>query len=221
MIHVVGLLARAGHGKTTVANYLRDHYGAEIVSFASPLKKIAKVAMDFSDSQLYGTQAEKEAIDPRYGFSCRTFLQRLGTEGIRAHLGELAFCEALALRISADSAPRVCVVDDLRFPNEAAFVNRLDRRKRRRDADGKMPSAMTGAVVKILCTDASVMAEGAGHASEAGIDAVVPNDLRGVVTSSRALGTAHLICAVEELIQGPGFVGLRDALLNSRDRLRT
>ncbi len=45
------------------------------MSLASPLKRIAQVTMGFSDAQLYGTQEEKEAIDPRYGMSARVFLQ--------------------------------------------------------------------------------------------------------------------------------------------------
>jgi dephospho-CoA kinase len=38
---VIGLLGRQGSGKSTVARYLRDTFGAQVISFASPLKNMA------------------------------------------------------------------------------------------------------------------------------------------------------------------------------------
>lgn len=218
LIHVVGLLAKAGHGKTTVANFLRDYYGAEIVSLAAPLKQIAKVVMDFSDAQLYGTQEEKEAIDPRYGFSCRTFLQRLGTEGIRENLGPLVWCEALALKMQTRArrnGTRVFVIDDMRFRNEVEFVNRLDRRERTTGSP-----AIFGHTIKLLCTDAPVMASGSAHASEAEMDLIEPHELRACVRSSRAQGVDHLISEFDEtLTYCPELSGLKAALLESRRQI--
>ncbi len=233
MIHVIGLLARAGHGKTTVANYLRDEYGVEIVSLASPLKKIAKVVFDFSDDQLYGTQAQKEAIDPRYGFSARIALQKLGTEGIRAHLGAETFCEGLALAIrrkhealraspslslysrgAIEAGPSmVCAVDDMRFPNEAEFVAELDRRESRRDGAPKM----FGHVLKIVCLDAPPSGNDA-HASEAGIDLVEPRHIDATIVSSRSRGVEHLIGELRATLALPRFSELRRALEASRAR---
>ncbi len=247
MIHVIGLLARAGHGKTTVANYLRDEYGVEIVSLASPLKKIAKVVFDFSDDQLYGTQAQKEAIDPRYGFSARIALQKLGTEGIRAHLGAETFCEGLALAVrrkyealserppqgprgANDAGPSmVCAVDDMRFPNEAEFVAELDRRESRRDGAPKM----FGHVLKIVCLDAPPSGNDA-HASEAGIDLVEPRHIDATIVSRRnpvkedahgnltggGFGVEHLLGEVRATLALPRFSELRRSLEESRARRR-
>lgn len=212
MIHVLGLLARAGHGKSTVANYLRDHYGVGIVALAAPLKKIAKIAMDFSDDQLYGTQAQKEAIDPRYGMSARIFLQKLGTEGIRAHLGEMVFCEGMAHAVRlvhAYDGSSVFAVDDMRFPNEAEFVHGLDTRSG--------SPKMFGHVIKIVCTDAPPSGNDA-HASEAGIDLVEPRHIGATIVSSRAQGVAHLIGELDRTLGLPEFAGLLKAMKASKAR---
>lgn len=181
MIHIVALLAKAGHGKTTVANYLRDQYGAKIVSLATPLKKCAQKVMAFSNEQLWGSQEQKEAIDPRYGFSARRFLQLLGTEGLRQEFGGDVHVRALLHSIRNDDAEspyhNVYVVDDARFPNEVeAIVDSLDHH---------------GACLKIVCTDAPETAWGL-HASETGIDQVPAELVAATVVSSREKGVKDL-----------------------------
>jgi hypothetical protein len=200
MIHILGLLARAGSGKTTVANYLRDNYDARIVSLASPLKQIAKVVMDFSDEQLYGTQAQKEAIDSRYGFSAREFLRKLGTEGIRENLGADVWIDVLLDRAtnaaSEDPTHSVFIVDDMRFVNE---VNRIRSARSRELPNGSLVD-IKAAVIKIVCTDAPTPP--GDHASEREIDLIPETSLDAVVTSSRALGVHHLTGEVEKAISG-------------------
>lgn len=175
---ILGLLGRAGHGKTAVARWLRDDRGYEIVSLAEPLKRVAQTVMGFSHAQLYGTQAEKEAIDPRYGFSARTFLQRLGTEGLRGEYGDDVHVRALLRR---------CVpgwlycVDDLRFLDECAAIN-----------------ARGGSVIRIVCTDAP--GPTSCHASETECDHVPESWLLGTVVSSREQGLGHLIGEVAGLL---------------------
>jgi dephospho-CoA kinase len=188
MIFVLGLLAKAGHGKTNAANYLRDTYGAKIVSLAGPLKRCAQKVMRFSQEQLFGTQAQKEAIDPRYGMSARMFLQKLGTEGLREEFGEDVHIRALLAwmerqdTVSEDHC--VYVVDDVRFVNEVEALALTD--------------SFHGAVIKIVCTDAP---GGAGdHASESSIDSVPDELLAATVISSRALGVEDLRQKLEAAI---------------------
>lgn len=118
MTVIIGLLGPAGSGKSTVAQHLVEKYGAKRYSLAAPLKEIAKRAFDFTDEQVRGTQEQKEAPDPRYGGkSARWFLQRLGTEGIRAVLGGDFWIKHCLETIERES-PAIAVVDDLRFDNE-------------------------------------------------------------------------------------------------------
>lgn len=201
MIHVLALLAKAGHGKTTTANYLVNEYGAKTVSLAAPLKKIAKAVMNFGDEQLWGTQAQKESLAPpthcgvderipgavrnAYGdlMSARIFLQKLGTEGLRTFIGPTVFLDALVHSIATDyaaterarGADAVYIVDDARFINEVAFIQALTHR------DG-LPKFF-GTAIKLVCEDAPPSGNDA-HASEAEVDRI-PADLLNATVVSR------------------------------------
>lgn len=123
MTVIVGLLGPAESGKSTSAQYLVDRYGARRYALATPLKEIARRAFDLSVAQVYGTQADKDAIDPRYNVSARWLLKRLGTEGIRAVLGA-DFWWKYALDTIARDRPEFAVIDDVRFINEAEGIGR-------------------------------------------------------------------------------------------------
>jgi len=114
---IIGVLGPAASGKSTLAQYLVDKYGAKRYSFAHPLKKIVRQAFDLTKDQVWGSQASKETVDPRYGVSPRWLLQRLGTEGIRNTLGADFWWE-LCLQQILDDAPTLAVIDDFRFNNE-------------------------------------------------------------------------------------------------------
>jgi hypothetical protein len=207
MLHILVLLARAGHGKTSIANYLRDTYNAQIVSLAGPLKRCAQKVMRFSDAQVYGSQLEKETVDPRYGMSAREFLQRLGTEGLREEFGQDIHVRALMHHIARldeeAEVDRVYVVDDVRFPNEVNAV-----------VDSE---SLHGACIKIICTDAPPTPNG-GHASEAGIDLVYSEQIASTLVSSRAQGVQHLLGELEKALNTvPRLAPFRRALDRSVD----
>jgi hypothetical protein len=207
VIYLLGVLAKAGHGKTTVANHLVASRGAAVRPLAAPLKRAVQNVFAFSDAQLWGSQADKEADDPRYGFSARWLLQRLGTEGLRQEFGEDVHLRALLLQLRREEearppgAPtRLYVVDDVRFPNDAAFVH----------AGG---AGYRGAVLKIVSTDAPA-SRNATHASELAIAEVDPGDIAATVVSSRAQGIPHLLEGVDRaLATAPGFACIRPALI--------
>lgn len=114
---IVGLLGPAGSGKTAASRYLVDKYGAKVYTLAKPLKEIVRLAFDLTEDQVYGTQETKERIDERYGVSPRWLLQRIGTEGVRAVMGEDFWWEHCMANILTDY-PEVVVVDDFRFISE-------------------------------------------------------------------------------------------------------
>lgn len=80
----LGLTGEMGHGKSTVALYLCQHYGYSEYSFAKPLKEGVKQLFSFSNEQVYGE--EKNQIDERWGVSPRYIFQQIGTELFRNHL---------------------------------------------------------------------------------------------------------------------------------------
>lgn len=212
MIYIIGLLARSGHGKTTVAQHLAERYGAEIRSIAGPMKRAVQKVFGFSDAQVGGTQAEKEAVDSRYGFSPRWLLQRLGAEGLREEFGDDVHLRALvrSLRLEQRERPsedkhRLVVVDDVRFPNDARFlaVGGPDYR---------------GVVFKLACLDAPAPAgPGAIHASEVGIDLVEPHDVAGTIVSSRAQGKEHLFGEVRRALEQEEVARLLGPVLDRRE----
>lgn len=206
MIYILGLLAKSGHGKTTVARHLVDAFGAQIRSLAGPMKRAVQKVFGFSDAQVWGTQADKEAVDRRYGFSPRWLLQRLGTEGLREEFGEDIHLQALLHGLRKEEAgrpteavPRLYVVDDVRFPNDARFI-----------ATGG--PGYCGAVLKIVASDVPAT-EHATHASEIAIDDTRLEDIAATIISSRAEGPLHLARAVDRALhEAPGCVALRPAL---------
>lgn len=120
---VVALTGPAGSGKSTAANYLVRHRGYERVKFAGPLKRMV-AAMGLSDEHIEGSMKEA-ALDMLCGKTPRHVMQTLGTEWGRKCIGE-DFWVRLWLR---DASVRLfssrVVVDDCRFPNEAAAVRSL------------------------------------------------------------------------------------------------
>jgi len=65
---IIAFCGLAGSGKDTACNYLVDR-GYQKMSFAAPLKQMAKIAFGFSDEQLYGPSSKREEQDTRYPFS--------------------------------------------------------------------------------------------------------------------------------------------------------
>lgn len=131
MTILIGLCGSAGSGKTTAAEYLANKYGARLYALADPIKQIVGKAFGLTHEQLWGTQEEKDTVDPRYNVSPRWLVRRVGTEGIRGVLGADTWIRHTFERIEHD-APPLAVIEDVRFFNEMQAVH--DWRRWNRDA---------------------------------------------------------------------------------------
>lgn len=128
---LIGITGHKNSGKDTVGKILTAEHGFVRFGFADPLKEMALAidpyVLDFDDSP-----CRLGELVARYGWeyakgldTVREFLQRLGTEGVRDHLGENIWVDATMQRVdSMFKAGFDVVVTDVRFPNEAAAIRR-------------------------------------------------------------------------------------------------
>lgn len=118
MTIIIGLLGPAGSGKSLVAKHLETKYDAKVYTLAAPLKQLVGNAFELTKKQLYGSQEDKETVDPRYNVSPRWLFQRIGTEGFRKVFGPDFWVDQLYMKVLTDN-PSLAVVDDVRFVSEA------------------------------------------------------------------------------------------------------
>lgn len=175
-VQIIGVCGRKRHGKDSVGRVLRDHFGYTCTAFADPLKRVVMSLYGLSWDQVFGEDAEKEAVIERWGLSPRQIMQRFGTEvgrgvhpdtWIRNTLDNIHSAvsgRGAWLRDDAHrefihcwtAAPKHWVVTDVRFPNEAAAI---------REAGGQVWTIVRPSLG--VSTDE--------HASEKSVDLVVPD----------------------------------------------
>lgn len=127
---LIGITGKIGSGKTTASRYLCNHWFFKEYTMAEPLKDIAKI-FGFNEAELYGTQAQKLKIHPKWGISAREFLQKVGTDLFRDKLREVIpdmkieksiWCDIFKLKYNKDCST---VVSDIRFVDEAQTIKEL------------------------------------------------------------------------------------------------
>ena len=154
---LIGLYSPApGCGKTTVANLFIEH---QRVSFAAPLKRAVWRLLDgLGISGSHFAYTDKEAVIPELGVSARHMMQTLGTEWGRACIHPdfwVMIARAQTERIMADGGS--VVIDDVRFPNEAAMIRDLGGELWRIDRPGVIYSG--------------------DHSSEGGLEDIIPHQV--------------------------------------------
>ena len=127
MKNIIGLYSPAAQsGKSTVAKFLAQECGYEVVPFAQTLKEMLipmlKV-LGYSDDEAYRlVRVDKQVVVPGAEVSVRHMLRTLGTEW-----GRQCIHPDIWLRCWQESIKPydLVVVDDVRFPNEADLVRNL------------------------------------------------------------------------------------------------
>lgn len=114
---IIGLTGKKGCGKSTVGRIIAEEWNYGIKSFATPIKLMLS-AMGLSSDELYDPQ-KKEEIIPEFGKSPRELMQLLGTEFGRTLVSQNIWVSSLERELEEE---RNYVVDDVRFPNEAAMI---------------------------------------------------------------------------------------------------
>lgn len=130
MSEIIGLYSSCPQsGKSSIANYL-SVYNFKTVSFARPLKQMVRSLISnlgYSPElvERFMTEAKEEAI-PNLGVSARHLMRTLGTEWGRdcVHPDVWNRCWRVAVDRHTRNGHHV-VVDDVRFPNEAALIRQI------------------------------------------------------------------------------------------------
>lgn len=170
--YLVGITGVAGSGKDTAAAGLVSA-GWTRQAFADPVRSmalaidpiIAATIGDRGDLFPYKGRLRLATIVQDFGWNeakgipeVRHFLQRLGTEAVRAHLGDDAWVQAFerARDRRADT-----VAPDVRFPNEAHHIQRMGGMVIRIDRPGVGPlNAHASEDIGGIPVDATVVNDG-------------------------------------------------------------
>lgn len=122
---ILALAGPKGVGKTTTARILKHSSpifsAAAIKSFAGPLKDMLQTILP---PEAFTAEGKEDAVYGLCGRTPRYLMQTLGTEWGRKIVGEQVWLETMRRQI-ASSPAKVIIIDDLRFDNEAAFVQDL------------------------------------------------------------------------------------------------
>lgn len=130
---IIGITGKIGAGKDAVAAaMIAADSNVRRIALADALKRTTLDLFDLSFEQVYGSQAQKIEVDPRWDKSPREILQTLGTEvgralhpdvWVRRMLRDMTLWEEERQVPKARSqCSPIWVVPDVRFPNEAAAV---------------------------------------------------------------------------------------------------
>jgi hypothetical protein len=145
---IIGFTGRAQHGKDTSAQVLVEEFGFTRYAFADQLKSMALVLNPIIQNFGFPKHPDRlQTLVALMGWEkakrieeVRRFLQVLGTEGVRQHLGDNAWVAALEKRLLEDGHialdesyvpyPYVLpnaklTVADVRFPNEAEWISKM------------------------------------------------------------------------------------------------
>lgn len=119
-MRIIGLTGPKGCGKSTFARILEKKYGFEILSFASPIKRML-IAMGIpehciNDPVMKELPLHDLKVTPRF------LMQTLGTEWMRKTVDDQGWVRVAESRIRA-GGQKDWVIDDVRFVNECDMIH--------------------------------------------------------------------------------------------------
>jgi hypothetical protein len=118
---LIGIAGKAGSGKDTAANYLKECYNFRSVAFADPIRAGMKAIIGLDDYHF--AHPTKEVVLPEFGKSPRQMMQTLGTEWGRQLVNQDLWLILAGIRKAEwNGIGYDVVITDVRFENEAAWI---------------------------------------------------------------------------------------------------
>lgn len=131
MIKIIALTGKAGAGKTTAAKYLFEKHKYRRLRFADGIKNMLKLGLGISDEYIDGNKKE-EPCSELGGVTVRHAMRTLGTEWGRDMIYPNIWVDALDRELHnyiSECEFSKFVIDDLRFVNEATYLDKLKKEK--------------------------------------------------------------------------------------------
>lgn len=132
-IHLIGILGKKKHGKSTASNHLVIKCGYLELAIADVLKEGIKIWFGLTNDQVYGDK--KEIIDEYWKVTPRFLLQKFGTDIGRdyvskimpSHVGKnlwIMNLEKKYLQLKKNNKDIKIVISDIRYQNEIDFIRK-------------------------------------------------------------------------------------------------
>lgn len=119
---IIAFTGLAGSGKSTAAAHLVSQRGFTRIRFAGPLKAMM-AALGLTHEQIEGSEKE-QPCELLGGKTPRWAMQSLGTEWGRDMIAPDLWIRAFNVALANTRPDMPVVVDDCRFPNEAAAIHK-------------------------------------------------------------------------------------------------
>jgi hypothetical protein len=118
---IIGIAGRAGSGKDTVADFLKEVAHFKSVAFAEPIRAGMRAILGLEDKHFQ--HPDKEVVLEQFGKSPREMMQTLGTQWGRECVNKDLWLILAGSKIKAhqDAGYNVAVTD-VRFDNEAEYI---------------------------------------------------------------------------------------------------
>jgi hypothetical protein len=120
-VRLIGISGKIGSGKTTLANYLMEHYpGMTRRSFADKLREVLSLLTNVASNETRSVE-QKGRILPEWDKTIGVMLQDIG-EGLRQYLHKDTW--VLSLFSNYDQSRDYWIIDDMRHINEANIIKK-------------------------------------------------------------------------------------------------
>lgn len=127
-VELIGLMGRAGAGKSTAADYLQDRHDFEGYALATPIKDMLEALLRTVNAYagyLHTPELKQQPIPQLGGRCARQLMTSLGDWGRTLDADWWINAAQIELGLPHAAMHHRLVITDVRYPNEAAWVRAM------------------------------------------------------------------------------------------------